>query len=105
MIGCIVVVVIHSVCDFKAARINLKRSLIREILIYELGHNAVNETENICCAKREGVIDHSIITKWFKKFRSSYMNHDDREKSDRRKTMNSEALHQAIEANPASSAR
>ena len=48
---------LHSVCDFKVARMNEQLCLIRDLILYEfeLIHNAVVEaTKNICCAvKRE----------------------------------------------------
>ena len=39
-------------------------------MLYELklGHNAVRTTKNIYCAKGEGIVDHSTVTKWLKKF-------------------------------------
>ena len=55
---------------------------------FELGHNARNE----------GAVDHSAITREFKKFGSGYKNHDDQARSGRPKI-----VLQAMEANPASS--
>ena len=39
--------------DLKAAQINMKHSLILELVHYEfeLGHNTMEVTENICCVK------------------------------------------------------
>ena len=37
---------------------NVQYNLIREIMLYvfELGHNAEEVIENICCVKREGTL-------------------------------------------------
>ena len=53
-----------SVCDLKAAHINVKPSLIRQLMLYEfeLSHNAVEATENICCEKVEGTVDRNTVT-------------------------------------------
>ena len=61
---------LHSICDLKAAQINVQCSLIQEFLLYEfeLGHNAVKAIKNICCAKVEGAVNHTTVTRWFKKF-------------------------------------
>ena len=39
--------------NLKAAQMNLQHSLIWEIILneFELGHNTVEETKNICCVK------------------------------------------------------
>ena len=50
--------------------------------------------------KDEGTVDHSTVTRWFKKFYLGCKNYDDQGRSGRIKTMDSEALPQAIEANP-----
>ena len=48
-------------------------------MIYELklGHNATEATRNICCGKSEGTMDHSTVTKWFKKFYPGCKNFND----------------------------
>ena len=53
-----------SVFNLKAAQINLQRSLIRKPMAYEfeLGHNATDETKNICCATDEDAVDPSTVT-------------------------------------------
>ena len=61
------------------------------------------ETKIIYRAKDEGAVDHSTVTRWFQKFGSGYYIHDYQAKSGRLKTMDSEAILQVIEANPASS--
>ena len=72
-------------------------NLIGELSYYE---------KNMGCAKSEGAVDHSSVTRWLKKFCSSYKNlDDDRENFGRPKTVDSKAVFQAIEANPASSTR
>ena len=35
---------------------------------FELGHNVAEVAKNICCAKGESTVDHSAITRRFKKF-------------------------------------
>ena len=30
---------------------------------FELGHNAIDATKNICCAKDEGTVDHNLVTR------------------------------------------
>ena len=65
--------------------------------------NAMEASKNICYTKGEGVLDHSIVTRWSKKFCSGCKNLNDQAKSGRPKTMDSEIMLQAIEANPVSS--
>ena len=45
---------LHSICDLKATQMNMQFSLIEELMFYEfkLGHNVMEVTKNICCAKR-----------------------------------------------------
>ena len=47
---------------------NMQCSLIWEIMLYkfELGHNTVKATKNICYGKGEGAVDLSTVTRWFK---------------------------------------
>ena len=47
---------------------------------FELGHNAMEATKNIRCVKGEGTVDHSIVTKWSKKFCSGCKKFDDQAK-------------------------
>ena len=67
-----------------------------------IGHYAPEATKNICWAKGEGVFDHCTVTRWWKKFRSSYKKLDDQAKWGRPKPVDSEAVHRAIEAKWAS---
>ena len=82
---------------------NIQCSLIQEHMLYqfELGDNATETTENIC-VKGEGSVDYIIVTRSFKKFCSGCKNLDNKTSSSRLKTMKSEAMLQAIEANPVS---
>ena len=41
---------------------------------FELGNKTTETTKSICCMKGKGVIDHGIVTRWFKKFRSGCKN-------------------------------
>ena len=89
------------VCDLKATHMNMQYSLIQELMLYkfEVGHNVVEAAKNICWAKSEGTVDHSTITKWFKKFhRSGCKNLDDQVRSGKSKIIYSESLLWIIEA-------
>ena len=70
---------------------------------FELVHNTKEVTKNFSCAKGEGVVDHSTVTRWFKKFHSSGKNIDNQARSGSPKTMDSETMLLAIEANLVSS--
>ena len=74
-------------------------------MLYEFkkGHNTVEDTKNICCAKGEGIVDHSPLTRWFKKFCLGFKNLDNKTKSGSPKTMDSKTVLQDIKANPAKS--
>ena len=63
---------------------------------FELGHNAVEATKNICCAKGEN--NHNTLTRWFKKFCSGCNNLDKQAKTGRPKIKESKTVLQAIEA-------
>ena len=62
-------------------------SLIEELMLYEseLGNNAAEATKTICCAKGEGAVDDSTVTRWLKKFCSGCKNLDDQTRSGRPK--------------------
>ena len=66
---------------------------------------AVEATKNICCAKGEDTVDYRTVIKWVKKFHSCCKNLENQTRSSRPKTVDSEPVLQAIEANPASSIR
>ena len=63
-------VLFHSMCDLKAAQMNMQYSQIWGFLFYEfeLGHNTIETITNICWAKDEDTVDHSTATRWVKKF-------------------------------------
>ena len=113
MVGSVVIVsaqtccaLLHSVSDLKVAHMNAQCSLVWELMFYEfeLGHNTVEAPRNICCAKGEGAVDQSTVSRWLKKFRSVCKNLNDRARSGRwPKTVDSEAVIKVIEANPVSS--
>ena len=97
VVGSIVVVsiltcyaLLHSMCDLKATQMNMKHSLIQEFIFYEfeLDHNATEAIKNTCHAKDECAVDHSTVTRWFKKFYLSSKDLDDQAKSGKPKTMN-----------------
>ena len=60
---------LHFMCDLKAVQINMQYSLIQEYVCiqrlyeFELVHNAMEATKNICYVKDKGTVDHSKITK------------------------------------------
>ena len=68
-------------------------NLIQELMLYEfeLGHKSQGSNENICCVK--GTVDYNPVIRWWKKL-------DDQAKSGRPKTVDSEAVLRAREANP-----
>ena len=57
-------------------------------------------TKNIYCMKSKGAVDHSPVTRWFKKFCLSCKNLDYQARSD---MMHSEAMPQPMKTNSASS--
>ena len=50
---------------------------------FEIVHNTAEGTKIICCAKGEGAVDHSTVTRWFRKFRQNFNNLDEQAKSGR----------------------
>ena len=66
---------------------------------FKLGHNTMEANKNICCIKEKTTINHSTLTRWFKKFCSDCMNPDDQLWSSRPKTMDLEAMPQVILTN------
>ena len=60
----------HSMWDLKSTQINVRCRLIQELMFYEfkLANNTINTTQNFCYAKDGSRVDHSTVTKWFKKF-------------------------------------
>ena len=66
--------------------------------------NIIEATKNISChAKGKCAVDHSTVTKWFKKFCICCKKLNDHTRSGRPKSVDSEVRLQAIEANPANS--
>ena len=60
-------------------------------------------TKSIYCAKSDGTVDQITVIRWLKKFLSACKKHDDQVRSGKLKTVDFEAVIQAIEVNPASS--
>ena len=90
---------IHSVCDLIVSQMNVRRSLIRKLMLYEfkLSHNAVETTKNICCVKGEGTVDpaqmvQEISLRLKERWRSS---------KGKAKSVLFEVVLQAIDENPA----
>ena len=98
---------LRYVCGFKTTQIIVQCCLIREFMIYEFerSHKADKTSKNICCTKGEHAFDHSTIIKHLKKIRSGHKNLDNKAKSGRSKTVDSEAVLQANETNSTSSPR
>ena len=71
-------VLLLSVGNWKATQMNVQHNLIQKFKLYEfeLSHNVVESTKNICCIKIESTVNHITITRWFKKFCFSYKNLD-----------------------------
>ena len=64
----------------------------------EQGHKITEATKNIF-VEDEGTVNHSTINGWLKKFLSSSKILNDQEKSGRPKSVNSNAVLQAVETN------
>ena len=60
-------------------------------------------TQNVCCVKGESTVAHSTVTRWFKKFCSSYKNLDNETRSGKPKNVDSKAMFLAMKANSMSS--
>ena len=58
---------------------NMQHILIQGLILYnfEVGHNAVEPTKNICCTKGENAVDHCTINRWLNKFSSGCKNLND----------------------------
>ena len=97
---------LHPKCDLKDTQMNVKSRVIQELLLYmfQLGHNAAEATKTFSYAK-EGTVDHSIVTRWFKKFRLGRKNLDNQTRPGRPKTVDSKTVLKVKEANPASGDR
>ena len=61
---------------------------------FELGYNTVEVIKKICCSKSKGSVDHSSVTRWFKKFCNECKNIDNQAKSDIPKIVHSKAMFQ-----------
>ena len=61
-----------TVCNLKTVQLNIQRHLIWQLILYmfKLCHKnaTVEATKIICCAKSEGVIEYSAVTRWLKIF-------------------------------------
>ena len=67
---------LYAMCDLKAAQIDMKRCLLRELILYafKLGHKTAEEDKNISCVKAEGSVDLTKVSRLLEKF---YKNLDD----------------------------
>ena len=82
---------LQSVWDLKDTLMNVQSCLIRELMLYEfrLNHNVIEATKNICRAKDDGAVDHSTVTRWFKRFCLGYKNLEDQASLGRPETVDS----------------
>ena len=95
---------LHFDCDLKTTQMNVQCRIIWELMFYKftLGHNTTEATKNICYVKIEGAINHSTVSRCFKKFCSGCQNLDHQTRSSRPKIMESKTMLQSTEANSAS---
>ena len=66
---------VHSMCDLKVTQMNLQHGQIMEFMFYEFELNQV--TQNICCVKGKGTVDHSRETRRLQIFCLGGTNFDD----------------------------
>ena len=80
-------------------------NLFWDLMLYkfELGYKDVNATNNICCVKGEGAVDHRTETRRFKRFSLGCKYLNDQAKSGRYKTLDCKSVVQAKEVNLESS--
>ena len=85
---------LHTVSDLRATQMNVQRCLIRELIPYEFeqGHNSAKSIINVCCTKNEGAVDHSTVSRLFKKCCSDCKDLDNQARSGRSKSVDSEAV-------------
>ena len=58
--------------------------------------------KNICCMKGKGIVNNITVIRWLKKFCLVYENLNDQARSNKPRSVDSEGVLQAIEANQAS---
>jgi transposase len=80
---------------------------IRVLLRYYWKQNlkAIEAAKRICEVEGEGVSSNGTAQNWFKRFNDGDTNLEDEPRSGRPITVDSEALHEAVGANPATSTR
>ena len=61
------------------------------IYVFELGNKAAEAIKNICVKSKESD-DHTVVIRWFKKFRSSVKNLENKARSDKPKSANSKTV-------------
>ena len=100
IVGALTCALLDPMCDLKTAQMNMQSSFIWEHMLYEfeLGHIVVEETKNIF-VKGEDTGDHSILTRWLKKFHSRCKNLGDEASPGKLKTVDPKAVLQLLEAN------
>ena len=71
----------------------------------ELSRNTVKVTRKICCAKGESAVDQITISRWLEKVHLGFKKLKDQERSGRPKTVESDAVFQAMEVNTVNGTR
>ena len=97
---------LHSLSDLKAGLMNVQCRLIRQLRIYkfELSHNATEETENIfLCERWRSIWSQNIVSRELKNFAPVSRTLMIRQNQRWDKSVNFEAVFQAIDAKTASS--
>ena len=73
--------------------------------LYFTNSNIAEAIKSLCCAKGDGAVDHTTLTRGSKKFRLGYKNLTNQAKSGKLKTIYSKAVLLAVETNPVSNTR
>ena len=92
---------LHCTCDMKVTQLNVSRSLIYDVMFYELrlSDNTTNAIRNISCAEGAITVNYSRVTRYFNKFHAVCKKLTDQALVGLPKAMDSEAVLQAIELN------
>ena len=87
-------VLLYSMCDLKAAKINMHHSLIWRLMLYnfKLDYYVAEATKNISRKKCEDAVDHKTVSRCFKKFCSDCKSLNNQTRSGKHKTIDSKAM-------------